>query len=183
NNRPNAFSLLKTLLNNNSQARQELVWIICTHILNDEKHSKKGWRVLNYLLHFNDEKLGEKFNNSFLHIPPKTDSMLTNFINNYLTSPICTFKSNYFYDFIRKLIPEDSRQCLEWFFESKPDCFKHNFYDTSPLNVLIEAYNGIREYERDEPILEKAMDTFDLLLQIPQYRNVHLRTFLKELSS
>ncbi|KAA6304853.1 hypothetical protein EZS27_043496, partial [termite gut metagenome] len=36
NNRPNAFSLLKTLLNNNSQARQELVWIICTHILNDE---------------------------------------------------------------------------------------------------------------------------------------------------
>ena len=69
-----------------------------------------------------------------------------------------------------------------WFFVSNPNGFKPDYYNRSPLNVLIEAYNGIREYEKDNPVLEKAMDTFDSLLQIPPYRNVHLRTFLKELS-
>jgi len=181
--KPNAFILLKTLLNNNTHARQELAWIICTQILNDEKYSDKGWKIINYLLDFDDEELSKKINNCFMHIPKKIDSKLKIFTNKYVNSPISRYKSNYFYDYLRKLIPFDSEQCLVWFFASNPNDFKHEFYDKSPINVLIEAYNGVRKYEKDNSILEKAMDTFDSLLQIPQYRNVHLRTFLKELSS
>jgi hypothetical protein len=183
NDKPDALTLLKTLLKNNSQARCELVWCICAHFLNNDEHSEKSWQIVTYLLDFDDKELGEKFNNCFLHIPAKIDKQIKSFLNNYVDSLISKYKGLYFYDFLRKLIPFDAYLCLEWFFDSKPNDFKHDFYEESPINVLIEAYNGIREYEKDNPILEKAMDIFDSLLQIPQYRNVHLRTFLQELTS
>lgn len=181
NNHPKAFTLLKNLLNNSSQARQELTWYICAHILEGE-HAKKGWRIINYLLNFDDKELYEKFNNCFLHIPSDMDSNLISFINKYVKSPVSNYSNNYFYDFLRKLINFNANQCLIWFFASKPESIQiEYFYDKSPLNVLIEGYNGIREYDKENPILEKTMDVFDSLLQIPQYRNFHMRSFLNEL--
>ena len=183
NDKSHALDLLKTLLNNNVKSGQDLLWYICAHILDDKRHSEKGWIIIDYLLDFDDKELGEKLNNCFLQIPAKIDDNLKFFLDKYVKSPISQYKNSYFYDFLRKLIPFDSEQCLVWFFASNPNDFKHDFYDESPLNVLIEAYNGIREYGKNNPILVKAMDTFDSLLQIPQYRNVHLRAFLKELST
>ncbi|MDR0332387.1 MAG: AAA family ATPase [Dysgonamonadaceae bacterium] len=183
NDKPNALDLLKTLLKNNTQSREKLLWNTCTHFLKNEKHSEKGWIIIDYLLDFDDKELGKTFNSCFLHIPAKIDDNLKLFLGKYINSPISQYKDNYFYDFLRKLIVFDANLCLEYFFDSQPNDIKYDFYDKSPLNVLIEAYNGIREYEKENPILEKAMDTFDSLLYIPQYRNVHLRTFLKELSS
>lgn len=180
NNRPKAFTLLKVLLNNNPHSRQKLAWEICAHILKG-KHSLKGWKIINILLNIDDKELGERFNNCFLHIPVSMDSQTISFINKYLKSPMGNYKSNYYYDFLRKLIPLDAKQCLTWFFSSQPENITGHFYDKSPLNVLIEAYNGMREYSQDYDILEKSMDTFDSLLQIPEYRNVHLRTFFREL--
>jgi|GEM_PF-2751404 len=182
NNRPKAFTLLKTLLENNPHSRQKLTWEICAHILGGE-HSMKGWKILNVLLNIDDKELGDRFNKCFLHIPAKMDSQTISFINKYLKSPMGNYKSNYYYDFLRKLIPLDVKQCLIWFFSSQPNKTTNHFYDKSPLNVLIEAYNGMREYSQDNNILEKSMDTFDSLLQIPEYRNVHLRTFFKELEA
>lgn len=182
NNRPKAFTLLKVLLKNNPHSRQKLTWEICAHIL-EGKHSAKGWSVINILLNIDDKELGESFNNCFLHIPTNMDSQTIAFMNKYIKSPIGDYRSDYFYDFLRKLIPFDAKQCLIWFFSSQPEKITKHFYDKSPLNVLIEAYNGMREYNKDNEILEKSMDAFDSLLQIPEYRNVHLRTFLKELEA
>lgn len=111
------------------------------------------------------------------------DSQTISFINKYLKSRMGNYRSDYFYDFLRKLTPFDAEQCLIWFFSSQPERVTKDFYDKSPLNVLIEAYNGMREYDKDNVMLEKSMDTFDSLLQIPEYRNVHLRTFLRELDN
>lgn len=180
--KPKAFTLLTTLLSNNIEARQEIVHIICSQILSHEKYANKGWKIIMYLLNFDDEELGKKLENNFHHIPVKLDSNLIKFLNKYLRSSLSKWKDKYFYDFLRKLIPYDSVQCLKWFFNSQPDYLTHDFYDKSPLNVLIEAYNGIREYEKDNSLLDKAMDTFDTLLQKSQYRNYHLRTFLRELT-
>lgn len=183
NNRTRAFTLLKTLISCSTQARQELAWVICAHILGKD-NALKGWRILNILLNFNDKELGDKFNNCFLHIPSYLDSSLISFLNKYVTSPISKYVNNYYYDFLRKLISFDANQCLIWFFASKPErIHKEYFYEKSPLNVLIEGYNGIREYDKDNPILEKTMDVFDSLLKIPQYRNSHMRRFFSELES
>lgn len=182
NNRPKAFTLLKVLLNNNLHSRQKLAWEICAHILKG-KHSLKGWKIINILLIIDDKELGERFNNCFLRIPANMDSQTISFINKYLKSPMGNYRSDYFYDFLRKLIPFDAKQCLIWFFSSRPERITKDFYDKSPLNVLIEAYNGMREYDKNNAMLEKSMDRFDSLLQISEYRNVHLRTFLRELDN
>ena len=183
NNRPKAFTLLKVLLNNNPHSRQKLAWEICAHVLKG-KHSLKGWKIINILLSIDDKELGERFNNCFLHIPASMDSQTISFINKYLKSPMGNYKSNYYYDFLRKLIPLDAKQCLVWFFFSQPERINiDSFYIESPLNVLIEGYNGIREYDKENPILEKTMDIFDSLLQLSKYRNCHMRKFLNELES
>ena len=135
------------------------------------------------MLKIYNKELGDRFNNCFLHIPANMDSQTISFINKYLKSPMGNYKSNYYYDFLRKLIPLNAKQCLIWFFSSRPEKVIESFYDKSPLNVLIEAYNGMREYDKHNVILEKSMDIFDSLLHIPQYRNAHLRTFLKELEA
>lgn len=182
-NLPRGYSLLKNLISINPMARQELAWYVCAHILKDERYSPKGWKIMKLLLDFNDKELGEKINHCFLHIPPIINDNLITFLNKYVKSAVGKYRDNYFFDFLRKIIPSDAHQALNCFFESKPEDFKQTFYEKSPINVLIESYNGIREYEKDNPLLEKAMDMFDSLLKIQGYRNSHLRMFLKELSA
>jgi hypothetical protein len=183
NNKSKSYTLIKKLLVANTYARQDLAWYICVHLLKNKRHSTKGWRIMNFLLHFDDKELGEKINHCFLHMPTQININLISFLDKYVKSPIGKYRDNYFYDFLRKIIPSDSHHVLKWFFDSNPEGLKRDFYDKSPINVLIESYNGIREYEKDDPLLEKAMDMFDSLLKIQEYRNVHLRTFLKELSA
>lgn len=182
-NIPKSYSLLRNLISISSEARQELAWNICAHALKGEKYEHKGWKIMSLLLDFEDKELGEKINNCFLHIPTQINKNLISFLDKYVKSPISKYRDNYFYDFLRKIIPSDSSNALKWFFDSNPEEFNRDFYDKSPINVLIESYNGIREYEKDNPLLEKAMDVFDSLLKTPEYRNIHLRTFLKELST
>lgn len=182
-NLPRGYSLLKSLISINSIARQELAWNICAHTLKNEKYALKGWNIMNLLLNFEDEELGKKINHCFLNIPTQINSHLISFLNKYVKSPAGKYRDNDFFDFLRKIVPTDAHQALKCFFESKPENLKRDFYDRSPINVLIESYNGIREYEKNNPLLEKAMDMFDSLLKIQGYRNNHLRTFLKELST
>lgn len=63
-NKPKAYILLKTLLDNNNEARLELVHIIAGQILGHEKYANKGWKIIMYLLNFNDEELGKKLENN-----------------------------------------------------------------------------------------------------------------------
>jgi hypothetical protein len=177
-----ALCLLKKLIYRNSIARVELVWIL-REILSNNDYNAKGWYLLNCLLEYDDKELGNKMDHCFLHIPPILDNHLVNFIDNYLKSPIAEYKSNEFYNFLRKLISIAPSQCLIWLFNSKLRVSKLNYHEELPANILIESYNGIREYEKDNPMIEKAMDVFDELLQIPKYRNASLRTFLNKLSS
>nr|WP_321521523.1 AAA family ATPase [uncultured Macellibacteroides sp.] len=182
-NLPEGYSLLKRLISINSIARQELAWHICAHTLKDERYAPKGWKIIDLLLNFEDEELGIKINRCFFHIPTQINSHLISFLNKYVKSPAGKYRDNDFFDFLRKIIPADPHQALKSFFESKPENFKRDFYDKSPINVLIESYNGIREYEKNNPLLEKTMDMFDSLLKVQGYRSNHLRMFLKELTA
>jgi hypothetical protein len=40
-----------------------------------------------------------------------------------------------------------------------------------PIQVILLAYNAIREYNKKDLLLERAMDAFDELLMVPEYRN------------
>lgn len=181
---PKSYSLLMSLIHKNSVARQELAWVICDELLDKEKYLKKGWKILKHLLKFDDQELGKKFDNCFLHIPPKYSLYLESFILKYLSSPIGRYRGNYFYEFLLKIIPEAPEQCLDWFFKSNPEIPLEEWHIYHhPVNVLIESYNCIRKYEPHNPLLEKAMDMFDTMLKTPQHRSGHINEFLQELAS
>lgn len=96
-------------------ARQELAWYVCAHILKDERYSPKGWKIMKLLLDFNDKELGEKINHCFLHIPPIINDNLITFLNKYVKSAVGKYRDNYFFDFLRKIIPSDAHQALNCF--------------------------------------------------------------------
>lgn len=184
NDIPNSYTLLINLIDTNSEARRKLVDLISRSSLNNKRYSSKGWKLYNYLLKFSEEALGKEFESSFMDLKEvEYGEELTKFISRYLKSTLVQYRGNHFYELLRELIPSNSKQCLNWFFESNPQELVQDFYDHSPLHILIEAYNGIREYDLNNPILEKAMDTFDQLLHISEYRNNHLRNFMQDLMS
>jgi hypothetical protein len=49
-----------------------------------------------------------------------------------------------------------------------------------PLQVIIDSYSTIREYESRTKSLELAMDAFDNMLKIPEYRG-NLKEMLNKL--
>lgn len=182
NNVPRSYSLLKTLIDRNNSARINIVQNVSREFKN-VKYMVKSWKLLNYILQFDNEELGKQFDVCFSNFKDQYSLELEKFITKYLKSPISKFRSHFFYEFLAELIHKNSEQCLIWFFDSNPQYVLLEYYNRSPLNILLEAYNGIREYDKENSLLEKAMDTFDFLLLLSDYRNYHLNLVLKELES
>lgn len=179
---PKSYSLLKKLIDQNNAARIKTIQNVSREF-KDDKYRAKGWKLLNYMLKFDNEELGKQYDVSFSNFKDEYSPELEKFITNYLKSPISKFRSNFFYELLGNLIHNNSEQCLIWFFDSNPQYIVQEYYHRSPLNILIESYNGIRDYDKENPLLEKAMNTFDSLLLLSEYRNYHLNVVLKELES
>ena len=63
--------------------------------------------------------------------------------------------------------------CIEWslqFGEHEKPNMQMRMLRNEPLQVVIQSYNAIREYDKSNPILEKAMNAFDRMLKMPEYR-------------
>ncbi len=52
----------------------------------------------------------------------------------------------------------------------KPD-IQMRYLQNEPIQVVLLAYNAVREYNKKDLLLERAMDAFDKLLMVPEYRN------------
>ncbi|MDR0230254.1 MAG: ATP-binding protein [Flavobacteriaceae bacterium] len=183
NNKKGSYKLLLKLLDRNKKARSNTIHIIVKECLRSSNYSSKGWKLIQYLLKYDDKENAENYNNLFLKLKVKYCPEVVTFIDNYLMSSVSIYKNDYFFKYIRDLISEDPERCLNWILVSNPIILPERYYDNTALNILIESYNGIREYDKENISLEKAMDMFDNLLQIPEYRNGSLNKFLKELES
>lgn len=182
-NERGSYKLLLKLLNHNEKARKNVIHIVAKECLFKSDFSKKGWRLIHYLMKFNSASNGESFSSLFLKMEVTYSNEVIYFINRYLESPLAKYKNEYFYKYIQSLIPFDSVQCLQWFLLSDPNLTIGRYRNNISLNVLIESYYGVREYDKSNTSLEQAMDMFDTLLKIPEYRNIELSSFLKELES
>ena len=183
NGHPGSYALLVKLLSINPQARESMPWLVSEDILDSDKLKKKGWKVLSYLLNFDDPKLGKQQEIVFFHFPMVVDRYLINYMDKYLCSYIGKLRGGNFYDYLMKIIPSAPRECLKWFFKSNPQLPVNEYSNTKQIEVLIHTYNGIRKYDLKDPFLEKAMDMFDEMLQVPEHRVGKIRPFLDEITS
>src|SRR5690606_31636219 len=111
NNKEGSYKLLLKLLDRNKKARNNTIHVIVKECLHNNKYSSKGWRVIQYLLKYDDKENTENYNNFFLKLKVKYCPEVVTFIDTYLKSSVSSYRNEYFFKYIRDLISEDSEKC------------------------------------------------------------------------
>lgn len=107
------------------------------------------------------------------------------FVNVYTKSKTFGYANHQFLDFMHECAASHPEDVLEWmcifaYAEHKGD--SHVFTASRSLSNLVAAYNAIRKYDKNNHLLEKALDTMDVLMELQSVRR-DIRRFLYELDN
>ena len=165
--------LLDEILSKSQIAKQTIVKAAFESVGN-KKFEDKCWEMLNRFLNEDDEEIGKDYEHGFLKIDKiQYSKKLETFLDKYVNSSIGKYRGYYFYALLLKLAKDIPEKCIEWSLQfeehEKPDIQKRMLRN-EPLQVIIQSYNAIREYDKSNPILEEAMNAFDKMLTVPEYR-------------
>jgi hypothetical protein len=90
-----------------------------------------------------------------------------------VSSPAGRGREHEFYNYLGKCVgryPSEGIQLIGYFqSHARPD-IQRNGLEQRPLEVLLSAYHVLAERDATDPYLETALNTFDELLQLPEYR-------------
>ena len=101
------------------------------------------------------------FNNNIQKWPNK---MRIHFVDRFVESSASKYCSHYFIEYLQKESVNDPENILRWLpfvYERKGT---ENTWTCSPsklIDILLSAYNSIVMFDKDNPILEKALDLLD----------------------
>lgn len=174
NNYEKSQELLDEVLVKSNIAKRTVVEAAFESIKHGSKFESKCWEILFRFLVEDNEELGKVYEHGFLKIEKVVfSSNLEEFLDKYACSTIGKYRGYYFYSLLLKLSKDIPKKCIEWSLQfeehEKPDIQKR-MLQNEPLQVVIQSYNAIREYDKNNPTLETAMDAFDRMLAISEYR-------------
>jgi hypothetical protein len=133
-----------------------------------------------------DKEVGEIYNRAFFHIKPHLFSVIKSFLYKYVNSNVGKFREHQFYDFLLKNSNNHPKDCIALASSYKnhhsPDATQRMIRN-EPLQVIINAYNAMREYNKTNESLESAMDVFDDILQNENYRDSSAYQIIKDVDS
>lgn len=167
-----AKDLLENFYSINSECVKSAVDWAFEFIKNGDKEDK-ALEIIGRFLNSREKTVAQSYTLIFYHLEPKSFQKLYPYFKEYTKSNVGRYIDNAFYNYLEKCAYDFPKKCIELTAN-----FSNHFgpqasirsLRNEPLKVLILAYNAIREYRRDDPVLEKAMDTFDGLLQDENYR-------------
>jgi len=166
-------SLLNEILNNNQIAEQTVVKV-AFEMLKNKNYTDKCWSILFRFLNEDFEELGKTYEFGLHRFEDFINDYVVDFLDNYTYSPIGKYRSHYYYDLLLKISKDFPQKVIDWAlaFENhlKPDIQMRDLQN-EPLKAVLLAYNAIRIYDKKDISLEKAMDAFDEILKVPEYRN------------
>ena len=93
------------------------------------------------------------------------------FIERYVCSPVGKYRNVFFYKYLLKIAKDVPVKCIEWslnFNNQIKSNSQNRLLRNEPIEVIIQAYNAIRKF--DDEAADKAMDAFDEILKIPEFR-------------
>lgn len=165
--------LLDNILNKSNIAKQAVAKAAFESVLTKEFESK-CWEILTQFLNESDEELGKVYELGFSRLNKvELSENIENFIEKYINSFIGKYRGYHFYKLLLKLSNNIPEKCIEWSLQfeehERPD-IQQRMLRNEPLQVVIQSYNAIRKYDKKNPILEKAMNAFDRMLIVPEYR-------------
>lgn len=134
-------------------------------------------RALDLILRFLDsenEEIAKSFSFPFFHLEVHHFHLLKDFLFQFVESKAGRFREDSFYRYLSKCTKEYPKECIQ--LASKfENHISFNMRDrvlgNEPINVIISAYNQIREYDKSDSAIEEAMDVFDRILQNSKLRN------------
>lgn len=140
----------------------------------NKKYKEKAMSIIIRFLNEDDEDLGKTYEFGLHKMGKLINDELISFINQYTYSSIGKYRSHYYYEILLLLAKDVPQKVIEWGLSFKnhlkPD-IQMRYLQNEPIQVVLLAYNAVREYNRKDLLLERAMDAFDELLMIPEYRN------------
>lgn len=147
---------------------------------------KKALSLIQKFYDNEDKEVGEIYNRAFFHIKPHLFPELKDFLYKYVNSKVGKYREHPFYNFLLKSSNNHPKHCIilagSYKNHSLPDITERSFKN-EPLQVIISAYNAMREYNKTNTVLENAMDVFDDILQNENYRDSTAYQIIKDVDS
>lgn len=126
-------------------------------------------KCLTLLLRYIDKdepNLGRCYDEIFT-ILGKWNKDVIDFVDKLTVSPVCKYCNNKVYDFVDQETANYPENCLRWLtnlYGIKKDFTDFNLSVDRIITALVSAYNSIRKFDKENPVLEKAMDLLDDVL-------------------
>ena len=143
-------------------------------LVDNQRFKEKAMSLLIRFLIEDDEDLGKTYEFGLHKMGKQINDELISFIDKYTFSSIGKYRSHYYYEILLKVAKDIPHKVIQWAlaFDNhlKPDV-QSRYLQNEPIQVILLAYNAVREYNKKDILLERAMDAFDELLKVPEYRN------------
>ncbi|WP_461633704.1 NACHT domain-containing protein [Labilibaculum euxinus] len=173
--------LLTEILNKSIEAKRTVLKI-CFNAIKEGSFKERSWELINRYINEMDKELGRTYEYGFVQLKKANENPNIDFINTYLNSSISKYRSSQFYNYLLSLTKSYPEQCIQWSLNNNylpPLNIQERALQNEPLQVVIQAYNAIRDFSKKDPILERAMDAFDEMLKIKEYRGTAIDVLQK----
>lgn len=179
--------LLDQILSKSVLAKATAVKVAFSN-LNDDNSFEKCYSIIIQFLNEEEKEIADEYEHSFYQLKPKWFSQIERFLFGYVDSKVGIQRGSSFYKYLQKCIQkcqnrETAEKCIELTLKFDnhltPDITQRSFTQ-EPLQVIIDAYSVIRDYHVQTKHLELAMNAFDGMLMIPEYRG-NMKTMLNKL--
>ncbi|WP_294670053.1 ATP-binding protein [uncultured Fluviicola sp.] len=128
----------------------------------------RALKIVSKFLDSDDDKIAKAYIFPFFNLQNELFDQLYEFLSLYVESNVGKYREDSFYRYLLKCVNDKPEKCIQLaaHFVNHIDKMKnHQMHRNEPLQVIIQAYNCLREYNKDDKATEDAMDAFDLILQ------------------
>jgi hypothetical protein len=173
--RPGADSLVRHLWQHSAIGREKSIRFL-THVYEgfDDTSLRYQARIaFQALLPYAEEGLRQAYEGFFHKLTAAEFGDWYPVLQAYVISPAGRGRQRQFYDYLGQCVgryPSECIQLIACFSTHELPDIRHNGLEQRPLEVLLSAYHVLTERDAADPGLETALNVFDALLQLPQYR-------------
>lgn len=147
-------------------------------------------RILNHILpvlerymEVDDKDCGSQYDFMFIKINQWPVEKQLEYVSKFVKTPACKYCGHSMIDYLEKAATKHPHECLSWLpdvFEKLKQSDQWNFTPNKYVDILISAYNSICVFDKEDEILERAMDMLDIWVR-DDYNRQYLNNYLKML--
>lgn len=170
--------LLDQILLKQPKSKITAMRVACANIA-DIQYETKCKQMIHHLLQFDEKEIGNEFEYELFLRREKEGSIHFekhyDLIYAFVTSPAGKYRGPLFYEALLDNTKTSPQRCttLTALFGNEAIKDKYQHKPSEPFNVIIEAYNQLKQIGEEDG-LDEALDVFDKMLRLPNYRDYGL---------